>query len=65
MKTKIAQNAYEDMREDIEIKTRNLRLFLDDMRWAIECADEEEPAWLRPALRRLRLIELLCVDDTI
>ncbi len=60
-----AQNAYEDMLEDIEIKTRNLRLFLDDMLWQIECADAEEPAWLRPAINRLRLLELLGCSDTI
>jgi hypothetical protein len=60
-----AQIAYENLRENIERDTNSLRRSLDDMRWAIECADAEEPAWLRPALRRLRMIELLCVDDMI
>ena len=61
----LEQNAYADLRENIERSTSALRLCLDDMLWSFECIDEKEPAWLRPALRRLRLIELLCVDDTI
>jgi hypothetical protein len=60
-----AQIAYENLRENIERDTRGLRRSFEELLWEIECADAEEPAWLRPALRRLRLLELLGCSDLI